>query len=79
MAPNIITITRTQAMEALQNMREEAVREARRAEESGNRSVKIAWLYSQIGAYEFAQQLGLLTNKERQTLTESLRQEVNRP
>lgn len=59
----------TDAKKTLQLMKEEA---ERGIENAMTRTAKVAWAYSQVGALEFAQQLGILTDAERQRMSKEM-------
>lgn len=64
-----VTIEAEKAKKTLQLMKEEA---ERGIENAMTRTAKVAWTYSQVGALEFAQQLGILTDAERQRMSKEM-------
>lgn len=75
-----ITFEREALEKALTAMRDEVAREMVRPDASPDS--KRAWYYSQVGAYELAQQMGWITDAERQRLVwelDSLSQAQEQP
>lgn len=64
-----VTIEAEKAKKTLQLMKEEA---ERGIENAMTRTAKVAWEYSQVGALEFAQELGILTDAERQRMSKEM-------
>ena len=64
------TFNRDEMMQAMQLMHDEA---ARCIQTSTSEASRKAWYYNQLGVYEFARQIGLITEKERQRRENILR------
>lgn len=65
-----ITFESETLVRTLGAMRDEAAREMNRSD--ARPESKRAWYYSQVGAYELAQQMGWITDAERRQLVQEL-------
>lgn len=63
-------------LETLEFMKDETLRCIKN---STTHDAKVAWYYSQIGAYELAQQMGWITDAERQRYVDELCEQAQYP